>query len=376
MEEMYAPPFRMTEEITNLVIEIGECVGKISASDAATKDPKLRRVNRMQTIHATLAIEQNALTLEQVTAVIQGKRVLAPPQDICEVKNAYEAYEHMREFDPYSMEDLLKAHRFMMRGLVEEAGCLRTSNVGVYAQDRLVHMAPPAERVGDLMRQLFRWLRTSRLHPLVKSCIFHYELEFIHPFADGNGRMGRLWHCLILQRWQPFFAYLPIETLIHEKQEGYYQAIQAATAAGESAPFVAFLLQTIRAALAEFSSVSPARVGENVGEDVGESQPLEERCLDLLRRHPRMSARELAQALGVSARHVERLLAAGKKKGRLRRRGRGQERPLGSAQGGVSARNAPSLRRAMKRAITFGSVRMPSPIQARITPTLPLAMKL
>ena len=221
MEEMYAPPFRMTEEITNLVIEIGECVGKISVSDAATKDPKLRRVNRMQTIHATLAIEQNALTLEQVTAVIQGKRVLAPPQDICEVKNAYEAYEHMREFDPYSMEDLLKAHRFMMRGLVEEAGCLRTSNVGVYAQDRLVHMAPPAERVGDLMRQLFRWLRTSRLHPLVKSCIFHYELEFIHPFADGNGRMGRLWHCLILQRWQPFFAYLPIETLIHEKQEGY-----------------------------------------------------------------------------------------------------------------------------------------------------------
>lgn len=279
----------------------------------------------MQTIHATLAIEQNALTLEQVTAVIQGKRVLAPPQDICEVKNAYEAYEHMREFDPYSMEDLLKAHRFMMRGLVEEAGCLRTSNVGVYAQDRLVHMAPPAERVGDLMRQLFRWLRTSRLHPLVKSCIFPYELEFIHPFADGNGRMGRLWHCLILQRWQPFFAYLPIETLIHEKQEGYYQAIQAATAAGESAPFVAFLLQTIRAALAEFSSVSPARVGEdvgeNVGEDVGESQPLEERCLDLLRRHPRMSARELAQALGVSARHVERLLAAGKKKGRLRRVG-------------------------------------------------------
>ena len=321
MEEIYAPPFRMTEEITNLVIEIGECVGKISVSDAATKDPKLRRVNRMQTIHATLAIEQNALTLEQVTAVIQGKRVLAPPQDICEVKNAYEAYEHMREFDPYSMEDLLKAHRFMMRGLVEEAGCLRTSNVGVYAQDRLVHMAPPAERVGDLMRQLFRWLRTSRLHPLVKSCIFHYELEFIHPFADGNGRMGRLWHCLILQRWQPFFAYLPIETLIHEKQEGYYQAIQAATAAGESAPFVAFLLQTIRAALAEFSSVSPARVGENVGEDVGESQPLEERCLDLLRRHPRMSARELAQALGVSARHVERLLAAGKKKGRLRRVG-------------------------------------------------------
>ena len=325
MEEMYAPPFRMTEEITNLVIEIGECVGKISVSDAATKDPKLRRVNRMQTIHATLAIEQNALTLEQVTAVIQGKRVLAPPQDICEVKNAYEAYEHMREFDPYSMEDLLKAHRFMMRGLVEEAGCLRTSNVGVYAQDRLVHMAPPAERVGDLMRQLFRWLRTSRLHPLVKSCIFPYELEFIHPFADGNGRMGRLWHCLILQRWQPFFAYLPIETLIHEKQEGYYQAIQAATAAGESAPFVAFLLQTIRAALAEFSSVSPARVGENVGEDVGEdvgeSHPLEERCLDLLRRHPRMSARELAQALGVSARHVERLLAAGKKKGRLRRVG-------------------------------------------------------
>ena len=118
MEEMYAPPFRMTEEITNLVIEIGECVGKISVSDAATKDPKLRRVNRMQTIHATLAIEQNALTLEQVTAVIQGKRVLAPPQDICEVKNAYEAYEHMREFDPYSMEDMLKAHRFMMRGLV------------------------------------------------------------------------------------------------------------------------------------------------------------------------------------------------------------------------------------------------------------------
>lgn len=155
---------------------------------------------------SSLAIEQNSLSLDQVSDVINGKRVLASPQDIREVKNAYEAYEYLSKFNPYSLDDLLNAHHFMMNGLVENAGCFRSSGVGVYDGNKLIHAGTPARYVPEVMNQLFNWMRYSRLHPLVKSCIFHYEFEFIHPFSDGNGRTGRLWHSLILQRWKAFFA--------------------------------------------------------------------------------------------------------------------------------------------------------------------------
>jgi len=186
MEERYKPPFTMTEPITNLVIEIGELTGKIAQSDRLSSNPKLRRENRIRTIHSSLAIEQNSLTLDQVTDVIDGKRVLAPPQDIKEVKNAYEAYERLTKMNPYSVEDLLTAHRYMMENLIDEAGRFRTKGVGVFDGDKLVHAGTPPQYVPELIKELFQWLAESELHPLIKSCIFHYEFEFIHPFKDGN----------------------------------------------------------------------------------------------------------------------------------------------------------------------------------------------
>ena len=183
MSELYQPPFTMTEEITNLVIEIGEQVGAVAVYDPLQPNPTMRRESRIKSIHSSLAIEQNTLTLEQVSDVIDGKRVLGPPQDIREVKNAYEAYERAASLDPYSVKNLLLAHRIMMEGLVKEAGQFRSGNVGVYAGDQLIHAGTPANYVPELIDQLFNWLKQSKLHPLVKSCIFHYEFEFIHPFA-------------------------------------------------------------------------------------------------------------------------------------------------------------------------------------------------
>lgn len=251
MTERYEPPFSMTESIMNMVIEIGELTGQITAHDQLSTNPRLRRENRIKTIHSSLAIENNTLSLGQVTAVIEGKKVLAPPQDIREVKNAYEAYERLQNLNPYSLEDLLEAHRYMMSGLIKEAGVFRSKNAGVYSGRELIHAGSSANYVPELMYNLFTWMRNSQIHLLIKSCIFHYEFEFIHPFADGNGRTGRLWHSLLLQKWQSFFAWLPVETMIHEHQEAYYEAINASNTAGECTIFVEFMLGMIKSTLEE-----------------------------------------------------------------------------------------------------------------------------
>ena len=231
MSETYQPPFHMTEEITNLIVEIGQYVGSITIYETMHQNPVLRRENRIRSIHSSLAIEQNTLSLNQVTDIIQGKRVLGPLQDIREVKNAYEAYEQISGLDSYSVKDLLLAHKWMMEGLVKDVGQFRSGNVGVYAGEQLIHAGTPARYVPELVSQLMTWLKESRYHPLVKSCIFHYEFEFIHPFADGNGRTGRVWQSLILQKWNDLFAWLPIETLVHENQEKYYRMLQKARSA-------------------------------------------------------------------------------------------------------------------------------------------------
>lgn len=321
--ERYEPPFVMTEEITNLVIEIGEYAGRVSARNRLSDSPVLRRQNRIKTIYSSLAIEQNTLSLEQVTDVIAGKRVLAPPQDIREVKNAYEAYEHLNRLNPFDLNDLLLAHRFMMADLIEEAGCFRSGDVGVFAGTRLIHAGTPARYVPELMRQLFTWLQSSKLHPLVKSCIFHYEFEFIHPFSDGNGRTGRLWHSLILRQWKPFFEWLPIETLIQSRQSDYYRALNDANTGGQSTIFVQFMLSVIRDALAElWTTDSPRDVGDDVGDHVGDQQrSREEQCLSLLRGNPRLSASDAAALMRLSPRQAERIIAALKKSGRLSRVG-------------------------------------------------------
>ena len=254
MSEHYEPPFIMTGEITNLIVEIGELVGSIATYEAMNPNPILRRESRIKTIHSSLAIEQNTLSLEQVTDIINGKRILGPPQDIHEVKNAYEAYERISTLDPYNVKNLLTAHKIMMNGLVKEAGVFRSGNVGVYAGTELIHAGTPAKYVPDLMQQLFTWLKESKYHPLVKSCIFHYEFEFIHPFQDGNGRMGRLWQSLILQKWKYIFTWLPVETLVYENQEEYYKVLQSADNKGDSTEFVEFMLGMLRDALREIST--------------------------------------------------------------------------------------------------------------------------
>lgn len=320
MSDIYTPPFVMTEEITNLVIEIGEQVGAVAAFDTLQPNPRLRRESRISSIHSSLAIEQNTLTLDQVTDVIDGKTVLGPPRDIREVKNAYEAYERVFALDPYSVKNLLLAHRIMMEGLVGEAGRFRSGNVGVYAGKQLIHAGSPANYVPELVKQLFDWLKKSKLHPLVKSCIFHYEFEFIHPFADGNGRIGRLWQSLILHKWKDFFAWMPIETLIYAKQEGYYKALNAVNSSGESTVFVAFMLAVIRDALKDVveSQNKVRNVGVNVGTNVGTN---EEKVLTLLKQDSRLTAKTLASTIGLTDRQVERILSGLKADGKIVRHG-------------------------------------------------------
>ena len=251
------PPFDVTNQMIDYVSKISELVGKLSAASALSTNPMLRRSNRIRTIHGSLAIEQNTLTLEQVTAVLNGKHVLAPPKDIAEVKNAYEIYERLNELDPYSVDDLLTAHGIMTRGLVEECGIFRTRPVGVVDREgRVLHFGTFPQYVPDLVMELLDWTKTSEVHMLIRSCVFHYELELIHPFADGNGRVGRLWHTLLLSKWNPAFAWLPVESIIHDRQQAYYAAINASNAAGESTGFIEFMLSAIEASLIEVVNMS------------------------------------------------------------------------------------------------------------------------
>ena len=251
----YRPPFHMTERITSLIAEIGEQVGRISVLQEGGLSLHLRRENRIRTIHSSLAIEHNSLSLSQVTAIVNGKRVLGDPNEIREVQNAYEAYEMMLDLNPASVDDLLRAHRLMMNGLVPENGRFRSGGVGIFAGDKLVHMAPPAEFVSQHIANLFAWYQASEFHPLVKSAIFHYEFEFIHPFADGNGRMGRMWHSLLLGQWKELFFWLPIEELIRSRQEEYYDALGASDALADSSGFVELMLEIIRDSLAEVAVI-------------------------------------------------------------------------------------------------------------------------
>ena len=230
------PPFEITEAALSEVMEISELVGKISSTQNLSTSPILRRQNRIRTIYSSLAIEQNTLSLEQVTAVLSGKRVLAPPKDIAEVKNAYEIYDHLAELNPYSMDDLLLAHRTMMQGLVREAGEFRSGPVGVVDnKGNVLHFGTLPQYVPSLME----------------------EFEVIHPFADGNGRIGRLWHTLLLSKWNPLFAWLPIESIIHDHQAEYYAAINQSNTQGEGTVFIEFMLGIIKEALTEAINEQP-----------------------------------------------------------------------------------------------------------------------
>ena len=250
MEDKCNPPYEITDEMLELVSEIMENLGKLSGVNELEKLPRLRRVSRIKSIHSSLAIENNTLSIEQVTDVINGKRVLAPQKDIEEVHNAFNAYEKLSEINPYSIDDLLKIHGIMMNGLVKEAGRLRSGQVGVYNQDgKVVHLAPPADFVPQQLGQLFDWVKDSNANMLIKSSVFHYEFEFIHPFNDGNGRTGRLWQTALLASWKPIFAWIPIESIIKDNQEDYYNAITLSTSQGKSNIFIEFMLDVINKAI-------------------------------------------------------------------------------------------------------------------------------
>jgi len=251
-DNMNKYPFQITDKILNEVAEISKLVGMVSVNSKLTSNPTLRRTNRINTIYSSLAIEQNTLSIEQVTAVISGKRVLAPPKDIAEVKNAYEIYEHLDEMNPYSVDSLLFAHSIMMRDLVSESGVFRLRSVGVVdSQGNVLHFGTLPKYVPDLTMELLEWTENSELPMLIKSCVFHYEFEVIHPFADGNGRIGRLWHTLLLSKWNPIFAWIPVESIIHYRQDEYYKAINISNDEADSTAFIEFMLSAIKDALLE-----------------------------------------------------------------------------------------------------------------------------
>lgn len=246
---MYTPPFRITSKILNLVAEIAAKIERYAILLENDTELRLRKANRIKTIHSSLAIEGNAMTEGQVRDIINGKSVVAPLREIQEVKNAIATYDLFPALNPFDAHDLLRAHGTMMMGLVDTAGRWRNGGVGVFGEHGCVHMAPPAERVPALMADLFEWLKTSDDHLLIRSCVFHYEFEFIHPFLDGNGRTGRLWQSVILSQLHPLFAHLPVENMVYSNQQAYYDAIAASTAAGESTPFIEFMLGEILATL-------------------------------------------------------------------------------------------------------------------------------
>ena len=247
--QIYSPPYEITPLIVDLVERIGEFLGRISVDEGhPVSTPRLRREAQIQSVQASLDIEGNTLSLEKVTAVLDGKRVLGAPREIQEVRNAFAAYEQLDSLEPGNRDDLCRAHALLMYGLVDAPGTFRTTSVGIQRGDDVVHVAPPAERISQLLDDLLEWLQTTEAHPLIASSVFHYEFEFIHPFMDGNGRLGRLWQTLILGRWKPVFFMIPIESVIRDQQTDYYGALSRSDDTGNSTPFIEFLLTAIMAA--------------------------------------------------------------------------------------------------------------------------------
>ena len=305
-------PFSLNAEILKLTAEISELVGQIKALTTEAFELQLRRSNRIKTIYSTLAIEQNTLSLEQVTAVLSGKRVLAPPKDIAEVQNAYEIYDRLDELNPYSIDDLLKAHSIMMRGLRDDAGEFRERPVGVAdSRGNILHFGTLPAYVPQAVAELLDWVRLDENHLLIKSCVFHYEFELIHPFSDGNGRVGRLWHTLLLSKWNPMFAWIPVESIIHGRQSEYYKAINTANNNADSTCFIEYMLGAIKAALEEISDSRKA-VSVTVKE---RAKNREQAVLDYLSNHDSVSNSAVCELLSVSPSTANRILSGMRERG-------------------------------------------------------------
>ena len=292
----YEPPFKITSKAINLISQISEKIGEISTLENTERTVQLRKKNRIRTIHSSLAIENNSLTIEQITAIIEGKRVLGPPNEIQEVKNAVQAYELLLNLNPYKQNDLLKAHQLMMNDLVKHSGKYRKGGVGIFDGKGVVHVAPPADRVPFLMNDLFDWLKSSDAHSLIKSCVFHYEFEFIHPFEDGNGRMGRLWQTVILTEWKPIFAWLPIETLIKENQKLYYKALGISDSNADSTEFIEFMLSIILKTIKEIITTE-LKITQKITQKITVNQ---QKIIDSIKNNPYITQEELAEIVGIA----------------------------------------------------------------------------
>lgn len=298
----YEPPFKITSQIIDLISQISEAVGEINSLENSPRHLELRKENRIKTIHSSLAIENNSLSLEQITSIIEGKRVLGSPNEIQEVKNALQAYELLLTLNPYEEKDLLKAHKLMMADLVERNGKYRKDGVGIFDGNQVVHLAPPADRVPFLMSDLFEWLKNSDVHPLIKSCVFHYEFEFIHPFQDGNGRMGRLWQTVILKEWKSVFAWLPIETLIKENQVEYYNALNSSDSDANSTNFTVFMLQTILRTIKEIIETEK-KITLKITVKITANQ---KKILEAIKQNPFVTQEELSSIVGIAKLNINK----------------------------------------------------------------------
>lgn len=316
---IYTPPYTLTSKMLWLTNEISEMITEVSAIKKEKQTPVLRKKNRIRSITGSLQIEGNTLSEEEITALIEGKRVLGSVKEIEEVKGAIKAYENIENYDPVSLNDLLYAHKLMMGNILENAGTFRTGNVGVYGKDGVSHMAPPAYRVPEFMEQLFSWLKKTDEHPLIASSIFHYEFEFIHPFSDGNGRIGRLWQSVILGSYREIFYFIPVESVVKEHQQGYYEALEQAGSAGESTPFVEFMLEVIHQAVKEF-------LEEYQKSDQKSNLKSDQKIFELLKQDPKITIKELALRLTMSESGIKKALAKLKDAGKVQR--------VGGAKGG------------------------------------------
>lgn len=292
----YKPPYKITPKIIDLVSKISEAVGSFYAQE----ELRLHRINRIKTIQGSLAIEGNTLTIDQITAILDGKPVIAPINEVQEIRNAIKAYELLETLNPNNIEDLLKAHLTMETGLIDDAGHFRSKGVGVASGEEIIHYAPPAERVPQLMKDLFSWLNNTEEHPLIKSCIFHYEFEFIHPFSDGNGRTGRLWQTLILANWRSVFKNLPIENIIYKYRKEYYKAIAVSGGEDGCTPFIEFILGVIDEILT-LESNTPRSTRDKI--------------IEQIHNNPKITRNELAPILGITSDgikyHLQKMTADG-----------------------------------------------------------------
>jgi len=256
------PPYEITSEILKHITSISEKIGEVNAKYLIKTNPTLRKQNQIKTIHSSLSIEGNTLTEEQITAILENKRVVGPEKDILEVLNALEVYKNINKLKPYNEKDFLKAHKLLLQKLIEKPGKYRTQGVGIVKGSKVEHVAPTFQNVPYLMKDLFEYIKDKTELTLIKSCVFHYEMEFIHPFLDGNGRMGRLWQTLILMQDYPFFEFLPFETLISKNQEEYYKALSNADKEGKSTKFIEYMLKIIDKSLRELLENSAKKLSD------------------------------------------------------------------------------------------------------------------